>query len=77
MDSRFRALLSGMRLRDQLHAMRGSFAMIREMETAEMARQMEELAGAGDRAALKAMMEVFAEHALSVLERRAAMPADS
>lgn len=64
-------------MRDHLHALRGSFAMIREMDTAERARQMEAQADAGDHEALKAAMQAFAEHATSVLERRAAMPADT
>jgi two-component system capsular synthesis sensor histidine kinase RcsC len=64
-------------VRDHLHALRGSFAMIREMDTAERARQMEALADAGDHEALKAAMQAFAEHATSVLERRTATPADT
>lgn len=61
-------------VRDHLHALRGSFAMIREMETADRVRQMEELASADDRESLKTAMRVFAEHASSVLGRRSAMP---
>jgi len=61
-------------VRNHLHALRGSFAMIREMETADRVRQMEVLASADDRESLKTAMRVFAEHASSVLGRRSAMP---
>ena len=60
-------------VRDHLHALRGSFAMIRELETVDMLGQMEEQAAADDREALKSAMRAFAEHALSVLKRRSAM----
>lgn len=63
-------------VRDHLHALRGSFAMIREMETADMAANMETLIASKDRESLKTAMLLFAEHASSVLERRAAMHGD-
>lgn len=68
------ALVKGdmQRVRDHLHSLRGSFAMIREMETATRLGWMEEQAAADDLEALKAALPVFAEHASSVLERRSA-----
>jgi two-component system capsular synthesis sensor histidine kinase RcsC len=57
-------------VRDHLHALRGSFAMIREMETVDMLGRMEEQAAAGEREALQSAMRGFAEHARSVLRRR-------
>lgn len=61
-------------VRDHLHALRGSFAMIGEMETADKVGNMEAMAVAGDRAALAVAMREFAAHAPSVLHRRAKMP---
>lgn len=61
-------------LRDHLHALRGSFAMIREIETVGKVARMEDMLAANDRLALKTALQEFAEHASSVLERRAAMP---
>lgn len=55
---------------DQLHSLRGSFAMIREMDTADKVGKMEELAIAGNREALEAALQVFAGHASSVLDQR-------
>ncbi|HUA80000.1 MAG TPA: ATP-binding protein [Dyella sp.] len=57
-------------VRDHLHSLRGSFAMIRDMETADMAGRMEALVAANDREALKVAIRGFAEHASSVLGRR-------
>lgn len=57
-------------MRHHLHSLRGSFAMIREMDTADMAGQLEALVAAGDRDALEAAIREFAEHASSVLGRR-------
>jgi len=57
-------------VRNHLHSLRGSFAMIREMETADMAGQMEALVVANDQEALKIAIRGFAEHASSVLGRR-------
>ena len=61
-------------VRDHLHALRGSFAMIGEMETADKVGNMEAMAIAGDRTALAVAMREFAAHAPSVLHRRAKMP---
>lgn len=57
-------------VRDHLHSLRGSFAMIRELETVDRLGRMEEQAAAGDREALQSALHGFAEHALSVLRRR-------
>ena len=57
-------------VRDHLHALLGSFAMIRELETVDMLGRMEEQAAANDLKTLKSVLPVFAEHALSVLARR-------
>lgn len=59
-------------VRDHLHSLRGSFAMIGETETADRLGQMEEQAVASSREALRSAMRGFAEHALSVLRRRSA-----
>ena len=63
-------------VRDHLHALRGSFAMIHEMETADIAAHLEKLIAADDQSALKTAMREFAEHASSALERRAATLGD-
>lgn len=60
-------------VRDHLHSLRGSFAMIRELETVDMLGRMEQQAAANDLKTLKSVMPVFTEHALSVLRRRSAM----
>ncbi|GGA18839.1 hybrid sensor histidine kinase/response regulator [Dyella nitratireducens] len=60
-------------VRDHLHALRGSFALIGELETADSVRQMEELAANHDQQALKTAMRVFAERASSVLDQRPAV----
>jgi len=60
-------------VRDHLHALKGSFAMIREMETVNEVARMEAMCARDDTVALKAALRVFAEHAASVLARRAAV----
>jgi two-component system capsular synthesis sensor histidine kinase RcsC len=57
-------------VRDHLHSLRGSFAMIRELETVDMLGRMEQQAAANGLKTLRSVMPVFAEHALSVLKRR-------
>lgn len=61
-------------VRDHLHSLRGSFAMIGELETADKAAQLEALVPDDARKMLGTAMQAFAEHASSVLERRAALP---
>jgi two-component system capsular synthesis sensor histidine kinase RcsC len=58
-------------VRDHLHSLRGSFAMIRETETADEVARMEQWVAAHDRKRLGMAMQAFAQHASSVLERRA------